>query len=136
MNPPRWPIWLLVRLCPSLHLEILLGDLQELYRERRVQNKKWKADVLYVLEAFDLSWRSLAFERKTKNSTNTAMLKNYLKVTYRNFLRQKVYSLINLSGLAIGIACCVLICIFIYNIGRPFLDIIKNSNGIFKQCFH
>ena len=43
------------------------------------------------------------------------MLKNYLKVTYRNFLRQKVYSLINLSGLAIGIACCVLICIFIYD---------------------
>lgn len=43
------------------------------------------------------------------------MFKNYFKITYRNFLRQKVYSMINLSGLAIGIACSILIFIFIYD---------------------
>lgn len=41
------------------------------------------------------------------------MLWNYLKVTYRTFLRQKVYSLINVSGLAIGLTCFILIFLFI-----------------------
>ncbi|REE05578.1 ABC transporter permease [Marinoscillum furvescens] len=41
------------------------------------------------------------------------MIWNYLKVTYRTFLRQKVYSLINVTGLAIGLACFVLIYLYI-----------------------
>ena len=41
------------------------------------------------------------------------MIKNYLKITYRAFLRQKVYSLINVLGLAIGLTCFILIFLFI-----------------------
>ncbi len=41
------------------------------------------------------------------------MFWNYLKVTYRSFLRQKVYSLINITGLAIGLACFILIFLYI-----------------------
>lgn len=37
------------------------------------------------------------------------MLKNYLKTTFRNLLRNKVFSLINLLGLTIGISACLLI---------------------------
>lgn len=43
------------------------------------------------------------------------MLKNYLKIACRNLLSQKVYSLINISGLAIGIACFMLIYLFVTN---------------------
>ena len=112
-NPPRWPLWLLAKICPHVHLEILRGDLLELYIERRSAFSKWKADLYYILESLDLSWRSLAFDGKTQNSNNAAMLKNYFKITYRNFLRQKVYSFINLTGLAMGIACAILIFIYI-----------------------
>jgi putative ABC transport system permease protein len=41
------------------------------------------------------------------------MLKNYLKITLRNLLRYKAYSYINILGLAIGIACCLLILLYI-----------------------
>ncbi|MCL4707459.1 ABC transporter permease [bacterium] len=41
------------------------------------------------------------------------MLKNYLKIAIRNLLKHKVYSFINLAGLAIGIACCVLIILYV-----------------------
>ncbi len=41
------------------------------------------------------------------------MLRNYLKIAYRNLKRQKGYTLINVAGLAIGIACCVLIFLFV-----------------------
>ncbi len=43
------------------------------------------------------------------------MLKNYLKVTLRNLRKNKVYSFINISGLAIGIACCILILLYVQN---------------------
>ncbi len=37
------------------------------------------------------------------------MLRNYLKIAYRNLLKNKVFSLINILGLAIGMAACLLI---------------------------
>jgi len=37
------------------------------------------------------------------------MLTNYLKLAFRNLTKRKGYSLLNIAGLAIGIACCVLI---------------------------
>ena len=37
------------------------------------------------------------------------MLKNYIIVAVRNLTRQKAYSLINILGLAVGMACCILI---------------------------
>ena len=41
------------------------------------------------------------------------MFKNYLKIAVRNLLKYKTYSIINVSGLAIGIACCLLILLYI-----------------------
>src|SRR6187397_3370261 len=37
------------------------------------------------------------------------MRKNYLKIAWRNMTRHKAYSAINILGLAIGIAACLLI---------------------------
>ena len=41
------------------------------------------------------------------------MLKNYFKTAYRNMLRHKFYSAITVLGLATGIACFLLIFMFI-----------------------
>ncbi len=43
------------------------------------------------------------------------MVKNYLKIAYRNIKRHKGYSFINVSGLAIGMACCILILLFVFD---------------------
>jgi putative ABC transport system permease protein len=43
------------------------------------------------------------------------MLKNYLRIAFRNLLRTKTFSLINITGLVMGIACSMLICLWIYN---------------------
>ena len=41
------------------------------------------------------------------------MIRNYLMVAYRNIVRYKIYSLINISGLAIGIAFCILTFLYV-----------------------
>jgi putative ABC transport system permease protein len=43
------------------------------------------------------------------------MLKNYLKITVRNFKKNILFSVINIFGLAIGLACCMLIAIYIHH---------------------
>ena len=41
------------------------------------------------------------------------MFRNFFRITLRNIIRQKVYSIINIAGLAIGIACSIIITAFI-----------------------
>ncbi|AKD05483.1 ABC transporter permease [Pontibacter korlensis] len=41
------------------------------------------------------------------------MYKNYLKMAYRNLMRHKVFSLINISGLALGMTCSILILLWV-----------------------
>ena len=41
------------------------------------------------------------------------MIKNYLKIAFRNLWKNKVYSIINIAGLAIGIAACIMIMLFV-----------------------
>lgn len=43
------------------------------------------------------------------------MLKNYFKIAFRNLFKNKVYSSINIFGLAVGIACCILIILYVQN---------------------
>lgn len=76
---------------------------------------------------------------------NTILLQNYFKVAFRNLWRSKAYSLITIGGLAIGIACSLVIFLFvygewsydkgfakadrIYRIGISFFNIGQFANG-------
>ena len=44
-----------------------------------------------------------------------ALLQNYFKVTLRKIRRQKGYTLINVSGLAVGLACCAIMLLWVRN---------------------
>jgi len=41
------------------------------------------------------------------------MFQNYLKIALRSLSRTKLYSLINISGLSIGVACCMLLALYV-----------------------
>ena len=41
------------------------------------------------------------------------MFRNYLTVALRNIVRHKLYSFINIAGLAVGLACAILIILFV-----------------------
>src|ERR1700722_6677596 len=41
------------------------------------------------------------------------MFRNYLTIALRNLVRQKLYSVINIAGLAVGLACVLFIILFV-----------------------
>jgi putative ABC transport system permease protein len=43
------------------------------------------------------------------------MYKNYFKIAWRNLIKKKAFSFINIFGLAVSITCCLLICAYVYN---------------------
>lgn len=43
------------------------------------------------------------------------MIKNYAKIAFRNFRKRIGYTFINITGLAIGVACCLFISIYVLN---------------------
>ncbi len=52
---------------------------------------------------------------KTNILGETAMLKNYFTIAFRNIRKYKTYSAINILGLAAGIACSILILMWVFN---------------------
>ena len=58
------------------------------------------------------------------------MLKNFLKIAVRNIFRNKTYSFINIFGLSIGIACSILIILWIHH-ELSFDRFHKNSSDLF-----
>ena len=43
------------------------------------------------------------------------MLSNFIKVTLRKLYREKLYTLINITGLSLGIACCLILGLFLHS---------------------
>lgn len=109
--PPRVFDRFLGWFCNDEEIEILRGDLYELYEKRLNKGQRWKANMFFCLEVLDLM-RPFAL-RKFSQPYTTMLLNNYVKVSYRNFIRQKLYSVLNLSGLVTGLTCFLLIFFYI-----------------------
>ncbi|MCZ6820024.1 MAG: ABC transporter permease, partial [Calditrichaeota bacterium] len=59
------------------------------------------------------------------------MFKNYLKIAWRNVARDKTYSIINILGLAIGLACTILILMWVRD-EVNFDSFHQNRNEIYR----
>jgi putative ABC transport system permease protein len=63
------------------------------------------------------------------------MLKNYLQIALRSLLKHKAYTIINITGLAIGLACFVLIAIYIRN-EINYDRFFSNADNIYRVNTH
>jgi len=59
------------------------------------------------------------------------MIKNYFKTAWRNLWRNKVFSAINILGLSTGLACCILMFLFIQN-ELSYDRYNKHANNIYR----
>ena len=117
-TPPRWTTWLLNTFGHPDTSEEVQGDLLELYTYWVATVGERKARWRYVWNVMKLL-RPLAKSKSTEYVPpffmSPDMLRNYLKIAFRNLVRNKVYSAINIGGLAVGMAVVTLIGLWIYD---------------------
>lgn len=116
-QPPRLADKLLEWFCAPHLLEELQGDLHEefvyqvgLIGKSRARFRYW-GDVIGFIRPFAIKRKSKSYS--TTSFLSISMLSNHFKLAFRNLLRNKVQSLINISGLALGIACCLIVFLII-----------------------
>lgn len=115
-NPPKLFLKFFRWFCHPRLRKPIEGDLMELYDERVNHLGKKKADRKFRQDVLQLFRPSIIKPASgTYRLTNYGMLQNYFKVSMRNILRNKTFSLLNISGLSVGIASCILILIYVNN---------------------
>ncbi|WP_421827386.1 ABC transporter permease [Larkinella sp.] len=116
-KPPRWASILLDWLGDPNTVEEVQGDLLELYAYWVQTGGERKANWRYSWSVLKLL-RPLA-QRKEDYSTpfflHPAMVRNYFKIAFRNLVKHKGYSGINMGGLAVGMAVALLTGLWIYD---------------------
>lgn len=121
LHPPHWIDRFLQWRLPEEQFEEVQGDMHELYYQWIEEMGQKKANRMYLLNAFTFL-RPLPKRADSLHKTNPyaqansfIMFSNYLKVAFRNIVRQKIYSFINIAGLAAGMALAILIGLWIWD---------------------
>ena len=114
LRPPEWPVRLLRTVLRNEYVEELEGDMEEIFFAMAEEQSVAAAKRAYYWETLRLLRPILLRNfRSSPTYNNFGMYKNYLSVAWRNLLKKKGYSAINIFGLALGIACCMLIFMYV-----------------------
>ncbi|WP_220275283.1 FtsX-like permease family protein [Emticicia sp. BO119] len=112
-SPPKWANNLLSRFHPEDTLEEVEGDLEEMYAFWLQKSGKFRADLRY---GFSVLTVLPPFVRRRKKreyyeTSNLAitMFRNYFKIAFRTLLKDRLNSSLTILGLALGLACVLLI---------------------------
>ncbi len=117
-HPPKWADRFLRWYCKPELLEEIQGDAYELYFERLDSQGKRHADRKYIFDVLRFCrWSNIkkVNSKYQSNKVPVSMVKNFYFTAVRNLLRHKSYFMINISGLAIGIASFTFIALYIIN---------------------
>jgi len=125
-NPPRIAERILSYMMKNSEEFSFLGDMNEEFIDHHKNKGKRKARFWY--------WGQILinFPAFLKDSIcwSFQMLKNYIIITWRNIKRNKGFSFINISGLAVGMAACLLILLWVQD-EISFNRFHKNTDNIY-----
>lgn len=120
--PPRWADKLLAAVLPHELFEELQGDMHEQFEVQVEEIGESKAKLLYAWEALKFC-RPYFLKRRLSLRPNSIsawyflinphMIRNYLKIAWRNLLKNKTFGSINLFGLVTGLTTCLLIFLYV-----------------------
>ena len=116
MHPPKLFTRFFRWYCHPKLLKYIEGDLMELYNERLKEQGKRQADVKFFIDVLLLFRPGIIRPAEgNKNVNQYGMYKSYFKIGWRNLLKNKGYSFINIGGLATGMAVAILIGLWMYD---------------------
>lgn len=118
IQPPKLADHFFEWYCRNELQESIQGDLHEEFFSEVESLGPFKAKVKYWLNVIRFINRH-TLRRKSSEShyhlTSISMLKNYILVTLRSLKKNLVFSSINITGLAIGLASCIIIFFYVHN---------------------
>ena len=131
-TPPRWAQKLLELYCRPELLEDLQGDLNE-YFDRNVKTQgPQKAKLIYIVDVLKF-FRGYTVRKPTSRHLfiNWIMIQSYIKTSRRSLLRNKLFSSINIIGLAVSMSVGLLMIAFIADL-LSYDQFHKNKNRIYR----
>ncbi len=114
--PPRLANNLLRRFCAPQWLEEIEGDLEEQFATQAHDEGLLKARLVCWRDVLLLSTRLYLRHQREQHyqqARGPFMLNNYLKIALRTLRRRMGYTAINVTGLAVGMACCMVILLYV-----------------------
>jgi len=118
-DPPKWLIRFFRWYCNDHLSDAALGDMVELYGRRKRKLGKRKADLLFAWNVMCFL-QPFAIKRNSSAHLNPFdMFKNYFKIARRAMWQQKMFIFVNIFGMSIAIACCI-IAYYTYDFNETF----------------
>ncbi|GAB4022974.1 ABC transporter permease [Spirosoma koreense] len=117
-TPPRWADWLLETFVDPHLREDLQGDLHEVFYKQVEKMGLAKARWAYAWAVLHYI-NPVFFGRKqpaqyySPSLLHPAMIRNYLKVAWRNLRKHSAYSALNIFGLSLGLTSCLLMTLYV-----------------------
>jgi putative ABC transport system permease protein len=109
-KPPKWATWLLHLYCRPGLLEDLEGDLSELFHRNLQTRGAFMARLIYAIDVLKFFRPYTVRKPSAKNPFNRQlMLASYVKTSGRAIMRSKLFSAINIIGLAISMSVGLLV---------------------------
>lgn len=105
--------WLFSKCVDQFMMEELLGDLQEMRKDRAEERGKFIASFMYWVDAFHLLTGFSTIRISKTQNRSTLMFQSLFKIAWRNALRQKQFTVLNVLGLTLGIATTLFIGLYI-----------------------
>lgn len=113
ISPPRWADRFLQFYCKEEFLEEIQGDVHELFEQRIEKKTIRKAKAMFAWDVLRFfKWSNIRRSNKF-NSNFITMTTNNFKIAFRVLWKQKFNTLLNVLGMAVGIACFLQIAFFV-----------------------
>ena len=126
-SPPRLAVWLVKRLERYQINHAIIDDLHEVFTRICRERGIILACLWYWGQCLDAVIKDTLFNSKWR----LIMLNNYLKIALRNVRKHKGYSSINIAGLSMGLAVCILIFLWVQD-ELSFDRLHKNADRIYR----
>lgn len=111
--------------------EEFLGDLEEVYQDRLLNKSKAFAKLMYFIDALHLLIGFSSSNTYKPQHTMSFMFQHHLLTFRRNALRNKVFTIVNLLSLAIGMGICLVIYQYIH-FEKSYDAFHSNSQNIYR----
>jgi putative ABC transport system permease protein len=129
-QPPRLAEWMLGHMARTGEEFSAKGDFKEEFTDVVEERGRFRASAWYWLQV--LIYLPSFF--KTSTYWSLIMFKNYLKVGLRNLRKHKGYGIINIAGLAAGMAVCILILLWVQD-EASYDRFNAEADHIYRVCF-